>query len=182
MLFTSKAGCNSARTVPDKSRASPRSSRTRASSSRSVPTVDAKYSSSVPRDWFGRSPCPLVGVDPPVRPSGSSPKSRCRKTLLDSFREYAPKASGRSPRPGRRWRRLQLGAYAGIKPAKSSVFVASQRRTTTARPVPRLPPWQPEPGFVPEEAVQPLFLSQPLTVLRETPKMRLMPRREVRSW
>jgi hypothetical protein len=183
MLFISKADCNSARTVPGKSRASLRSSRTRASFSRSVSAVGARYSSSAPRARFGRSPYPPVGVDPPGRPSGSSPKSRCRTTPPGSLREYAPKAPDRSPRPGYRWRRPQPGGYADTKPTKSSVFVAFRRRTTTAHPVPGFPPrWRQEPGFVPKEAIQPLFLSQLVTVLRETPKIRLMPRKEARSW
>ena len=183
MLFTSKADCNSARTVPDKSRASPRSSKTRASFSQSVPTVGAKYSSSAPRDWFGRSPYPPLGVDPLGRPSYSSAKSRCRTTPPGSFREYAPKAAGKSLRPGCQSRKPPLGECAYYtKPAKSSVCAAFRRRTTTVHPVPGLPLWWREPAFAPKEAIQPLFLSQLVTVLRETPKMRLIPCKEARSW
>jgi hypothetical protein len=55
---------------------------------------------------------------------------------------------------------------------------------TTTRLVPGPPPrlWRREPGFAPREATQRLFLSQLVTVLRETPKIRLIPRREARSW
>ena len=92
MLFISKADCNSARTVPDKSRASPRSSRTRASFSRSVPAVGARYSSSAPRARFGRSPYPPVGADPPGRPSPVAlPKVAVERPLPVAFGNTPPK-------------------------------------------------------------------------------------------
>jgi hypothetical protein len=182
MLFSSKADCNSARTVPDRSCASARSSKTIASFSRSVPAVGAKCNSSVPRGCFGRSPCPPLGVDPLGRPSGSSPKSRCRITPPGSFRGCAPKASGKAPRPGCRLRKLLLDGCAYTKPTKPSVCAAFRTRTSTAHPAPGPLRWPREgPVFTPKEAIQPLFLSHSVTVLRETPKMRLIPRREVRS-
>ncbi len=185
MLFASKAGCNSARTVPDTPRASPRSWKTIASFSRSVPAVGAMCRSSAPRGWFGRSPCLLPGADLPERPSGSSPKNRCRiSPQRDNSPEYAPKASDKSPRLGCLSRKLPPDGCAYTAPARSSVCAAFRRRMTTARLVPVPPPrlWRREPGFAPGEVTQRLFLSQLVTVLRETPKMRLTPRREARSW
>jgi hypothetical protein len=183
MLLTSKADYNSARTVPGKSRASPRSWKMRASSSHNVPDVGAKYNSSAPRGWFGHSPCPPLGADPLGRLSDSSPRSRCRTTpRRANFREYAPKASDKSARPVRRSRRPPPDGCAYTTPAKPSVCAAFRTRMSIARPVRGLPPWRREQAFAPKEAIQPLFLSHLVTVLRETPKIRLMPRREARSW
>src|SRR3954447_7997954 len=174
MLFSSRADYSSVRTVADRSRASPHSLKTTVSFSQSVPTVGAKCRSSAPHGWSVRSACLPVGVDPPGRPSDSSPKSRCRITPPGNFREYAPKASDKSLRPGCQSRKLPLGAYAYTKPAKSSVCTAFRRQMTTAHPVLGLPLWRLEQAFAPKEAIQPLFLSQLVTVLRETPKMRLI--------
>jgi hypothetical protein len=184
MLFSSRADYGSARTIPDKSRASAHSSKTTASFSQSVPNVGAKCRSSAPRGLFDRCPCLPVGADLRERPSGSSPRSRYRTTpQRGSFPGYAPKASDNSPRPGCQWRKPPLDGYADIKPAKPSVCAAFQRQMTTAHPVRGLPlRRRQEQAFVPKEAIQPLFLSHPVTVLRETPKMRAMPRREARSW
>jgi hypothetical protein len=181
MLFSSRADYSSARTLPDKSRASPRSLRTTASFSQSVPGVGAKCRSSAPHGWSVRCSCLPVGADLRERPSGSSPKSRCRITPRGNFGEYAPKACDKSARPGCRSRKPPLGECADTKPAKSSVCAAFQRRMTTAHPVPGSLLWRLEQAFAPKEAIQPLFLSQLVTVLRETPKMRLIPRREARS-
>ena len=185
MLFTSKADYSSARTVPDKPRASPHSSRTTASFSRSVPAVGAKCNSSAPHDWFGRSPYPPLGVDLLEKPSDSSPRNRCRiSPQRDNSSEYAPKASDKSPHPGCLSRRPPLDGCAETAQAKSNVCAAFRRRMTTTRLVPGPPPrlWRREPGFAPGEVTQRLFLSQLVTVLRETPKMRLTPCREARSW
>jgi hypothetical protein len=95
-MLLGKAGCNSARTAPSRSRAFARSLRTIASFSRSVLTLGAKCSSSAPHGWFGRSPYPPGGVDPLGRPSDSFSKSRCRTIPPGSLWGYAAKASGKS--------------------------------------------------------------------------------------
>jgi hypothetical protein len=183
MLFSSRADYSSARTVADKSRASPRSWKTTASFSQSVPGVGAKCRSSALHGWSVRCSCLPVGVFLRERPLGSSPKSRCRTTPRHgNFRGYAPKASDSSLRPGCRSHKPPPGECADTAQAKSSVCAAFRRRMTTTHPVPGSLLRQPEPGFAPKGAIQPLFLSQPVTVLRETPKMRLIPRREARSW
>jgi hypothetical protein len=93
----------------------------------------------------------------------------------------APTTSDRSPHPDCRWRKLPLDGCDDTAQAKSTACVAFGGRTTTTHPVPGFPLCELVRAFAPEEATQPLFLSQAETVWRETPKMRLTPRREARS-
>lgn len=164
-------------------RASHRSWKMTASFSRSAPTSGAMCRSSVPHGWFGRCPCPPLGADLQERPICSSPKSRCRTTpRCANSLGCAPKAYDKSPRPDCRWRKLPPDECDDTTQAKSTVCAAFGGRTTTTRPIPRFPLCELARAFAPEEATQPLFLSQLATVLRETPKIRLTPRREARSW
>ena len=115
--------------------------------------------------------------------SGSSPKSRCRVSLDDSFQGCAPTASGNSARRGCQWRKQLPGEFVGTAPPRSTACMSAGTQTTTSHPAPEpLPEPRREPAFASEVSTLGLFLSQRVRVLRETPKMRLMPRREVRSW
>ena len=151
--------------------------------SRSAPSVGATCSSSAPHGWFALHSCLPPCVGRRARPSGSSPKSRCRILLDGSSRECAPTASGNPLRHDCRWHKRGLGEFVGTAQARSTVCSSADTRTTTVHPTPKSLPEPPqEPAFASEVAALQLFLSQRVRVLRETPKMRLMPRREARSW
>lgn len=180
----SSSNCNRARIAAGKPRASRRSLRTTASFSQSVPGVGVMCSSSALHGWFALHSCLLPCVDRRARLSDSSPRSRCKVSLDDNFQGCGSTPSGSSLRHGCQWRRKQLsGECVGTAQPRSTACSSADTRTTTVHPTPKplLGPRR-EPVFASEVSSLQLFLSQRVRVLRETPKMRLIPRREARSW
>jgi len=177
------SGCSRARTAAGKPRASPHSLRTTASFSQSVPDVDAMCSSSAPHGWFALHSYLLADADRRARLSGSSPKSRCRVLLDGSFQGCGSTISGSPLRHGCQWRKQLLGECAGTAQPRSTACSSAGTQTSTSHPTPKplLGPRR-KPAFASEVSSPQLFLSQRVRVLRETPKMRLIPRREARSW
>ncbi len=168
-------------------RASPRSLRTTASFSQSVPGVGPMCSSSAPHGWFALHSCLPPCVDLLARPIGSSPRrSRCRVSLLDdSFGGCGSTISCSSLQHGCQWRRKQLllGECVGTVQSRSTACSSADTQKTIVHPTPKhLLGRRRGPAFASEVPILQVFLSQRVRVLREMPKMRLMPRREARSW
>jgi hypothetical protein len=110
--------------------------RTRASSSRNAPGADAMCRSIAPRGWFVPRSCPLADVDPPAKPSGSSPRSRCKRVPYSSSRGRASITNGRSTRSGRRWRKPPPDECDDTAPTRSIACCGALARRTKARPTP----------------------------------------------
>jgi hypothetical protein len=133
------------------------------SSSPNAPGADPTCRSIAPRGWwFVLRSCPPDDVDPPPRPSRSSPRSRCKSVPYDSPRGCASITNGRSARSGRRWPKPPPGGCADTAPTRSIACCGPLARTTKARPTPEEPLHlgSRERGFAPG-VVNPLTFFEP---------------------
>ena len=139
-------------------------------------------SSSAPHGWFALHFFLPDDVDPPARLSGSSPRrSRCRVPLDGSSRGCAPQQAA--------------GLFTAIADSVSEHLASASAQRNPNLPLVRAPTHK-RPQFIQLQNLslrsggsqcllqrqQVLsFLSQRVKILRQMPKMRLMPRREARS-
>ena len=187
LMLLGKAGCNSARTAPSRSHAFARSQRERERTSHqasqplaqsAIPALHVtglaallthRVVSILFEDLLVAFPKVAVEQSLPLAFGDTLPKFP--RSFLASVADrvsyhLAATPTQRQPNPALAplfvHERAQL-----IQLQRTSSLAASGRASVHSK----------------EEAIQPLFLSQCVTVLRETPKMRLIPRREeVRSW
>lgn len=146
-----------------------------------APSVAATYCSTAQCGWSHHSFCSLLDAAPLAAPPHRLPRSRCRACCADTWQECDSTAPDRWLHRGHRWRKRQSAGCDGTVPTIpiSYFCVAPQMTTIHPTPAPRCADWVPESGA--REAAVGLFLSQVVTVLRDTPKIRVKPRKEVRS-
>ena len=115
---------------------------------------------------------------------------RCDNSLDDPYKigfggkraEYETKAAGRWRRRADLARKPRSAEFGDTGPATTkSPRVGDGRQSSTFHPVPTRLGTGREPGLPPRAAGSGLFLSHFETVLRDTPKIRVSPRREERS-
>ncbi len=153
-----------------------------------VPGVAAVCCCSVRCDWSARFSCPPLRVVGQAALSDTLPRNRYKASSGGKLVARAATRCGKSPRRARQWQRPQSADCGGTVPAKSSACLYAAAQMTTSRPIPtRLGPQRARACF-PGAATDSLFLNpggpgrQVDTVEREKPKIRVMPRSEVRSW
>ena len=146
-----------------------------------APAFVSRCCSNVRYGWSDHSFCPRLGAALEAAPSGKPPRNHWTAHQFGSSLECAATTRDRWSHSAAPRHRLQSAECGDIAPATPNVCSYGKLQRTIAHPTPEYPPLEPEPVFAPTVVDSGLFLSHELTVLRETPKMRLNPRKEVRS-